>query len=175
MRQPNSRPRHRALRTAPLRSMLTVTSTVAGATLIGLGAAGTTLALWVDESPLNAPVINSGTMSLTVEEQTGTYELVGDWNRMLPGDRYEHVVDVETLGSVDSTIVATANASNNFEVRIKKGACNGTALPPTPASLGTWLAGESSLVCVEVTLAPTAVEGASESVVVDFVATQKAS
>src|SRR5690606_821693 len=68
VRQSSVRPRHRAARPAPLRSMLTVTSAVAGATLIGLGAAGTTLALWQDSNPLNAPSIVSGSMDLKVED-----------------------------------------------------------------------------------------------------------
>src|SRR5690554_3170914 len=168
MRLADSGPRHRAARPAPLRSMLTVTSAVAGATLIGLGAAGTTLALWEDSDPLNASLVKAGSMSLTVENQSGMYQLAGDWKQMLPGDRFTHEVEVATPGTVDTTITATANASSNFTVRVQKGACSSDPLELTLPSLGTWTANESSLVCIEVTLASTAVEGATEDVVVDF-------
>src|SRR5690606_29542519 len=91
MRQANSGPRHRATRRAPLRSMLTITSAAAGATLIGLGAAGTTLALWQDSELLSAPTIGSGSLNLTVEG-ADSYALPGTWTNLLPGDRIQHEV-----------------------------------------------------------------------------------
>lgn len=69
MRPSPSRPRHRAVRHAPLRSMLTVTSAVAGATLIGLGAAGSTYALWQTDAPLEGSTVTSGTIELKVNGQ----------------------------------------------------------------------------------------------------------
>jgi predicted ribosomally synthesized peptide with SipW-like signal peptide len=154
--------------------MLTITSAVAGATLIGLGAAGSTLAMWNDSDAFDAPIVLSGSMDITVEG-VDSFALAGNWTRMLPGDRITHQVDVATSGSVASTVAVATAASSNFVVRVQRGVCPSAPLPPTPASLGMWAANESIPVCIEVTLAPTASQSAAENLNVTFVATQKAS
>jgi hypothetical protein len=154
--------------------MLTITSAAAGATLIGLGAAGTTLALWQDSELLSAPTIGSGSLNLTVEG-ADSYALPGTWTNLLPGDRIQHEVSVETDGTVASDVVMTVANEGDFVIRAAKGSCPGTPLAPTPATLGTWMPDEASAVCIEVSVGPTATQNTAQEFVVTFTATQLAS
>jgi hypothetical protein len=154
--------------------MLTVTSAAAGVTLIGLGAAGTTLALWQDSELLNAPAIVSGSLDLTVEG-TDSYALPGSWTDLLPGDRRQVAVDVQTSGSAASDVTVAVSNAGGFDIRALRGACPGSPLPETPASLGTWTATDSHLVCLEVSPGASVTEASSQNFTLTFTATQLAS
>src|SRR5690606_21635536 len=125
-------------------------------------------------NPLNAPSIVSGSMDLKVED-ADSYALAGDWTRMLPGDRITEEVDVALEGTVQATVTASSSNTSNFLVRVVKGSCPETMPPVIPVPLGVWEAKESSPVCVEVTLASSAVQDTTEDFTITFVATQNPS
>lgn len=175
-----SAPRHRAQRRAPLRSMAVVTSAVAGATLLTLGATGTTLAMWSDSAPVSAGSVATGSLNLQIDTNTDIDLSDTLFRDMLPGDRNIQEVVLTTSGNVSSD-VTVAGAIGVHEVRVASGSCPGTAiggaaLGSTPVDLGEWSAEQTKTVCIEVTLPASALpsaQGATTDFVLTFVATQK--
>ncbi len=181
----HAKPRHRATRRAPLRSMLTITSAVAGATLIGLGAAGSTLALWQDTEALPDAPTSSGYLNLFVNSDVEHQLSSAVWQNMLPGDRVQQPVNVLTEGTVPTDVSVTTTASPDLAVRVLRGDCpvGNTALKApdsngTAADVGDWGAGESSIACIEVTLkssASASVHDAELPIIMRFTAVQATS
>lgn len=158
----SSRSRHRAARRAPLRSMLTVTSAVAGATLIGLGAAGTTLAMWNDSENFDAAPISSGSLQLYVNNDI-VHTLSGTvWEDMLPGDRVQQPITLFNSGTVATDVSVSTTATPDLEVRVLRGDCpvgsaslgtaDSTGAPGLGIAVGSWGVNETETACVEVTM-----------------------
>ncbi|MCW4384821.1 CalY family protein [Salinibacterium sp. SYSU T00001] len=179
-----------SLRTAPaptstIRRILTAASAVAGASLIASSLAAGTYGLWADAAPVQAGIVTSGSLTLTAGSSSISPTA---WTGLFPGDRVRQSVTLGNTGSVEADVTArttsTAAASQDYEVRIVKGACPapGTAisaansLTATPVPLGVWADGESSTVCIEVALKASASQ-ASQGAVIPFTftfgATQK--
>lgn len=177
--------RHRATRRAPLRSMLTITSAVAGATLIGLGAAGSSLALWQDSDTLQAAPISSGSLTLKVNTDVVHQLSSAVWQNMLPGDRVQQPVNLHTVGTVPTDISVTTTASSDLQVRVLRGGCpvGNTSLVTGNSNgmarvVGAWDAGESFPACIEVTLktgAAAAVQDGGLPMIIRFTAVQATS
>lgn len=157
-----SSPRHRAARRAPLRAMLTATSAFAGATLIGLGAAGTTLAVWNGAISMNGPTIASGTSELTVET-VDKYTVPNlDLSQLLPGRSVVSApFSVENGGNVSLDIsvspatfesgVAALTDSLTFAISHTCSPTPGNA--PLGSAPFTIADGDSTMVCLEARLA----------------------
>lgn len=176
-----SRARHLAKRRLSVGGMLTVSSAAAGATLIGLAAAGSTYALYSDSAAISPHTIQSGSQQLTIN---GTDELVvpsSTWTNLLPGDRVTLAVTVTTLGEATSRITAQTSAGNgSLHVRVVKADCSldpvgGPSSTVAPTNLGLWGANEAATVCIEVSLSPTAQESQTLPFTLTFTATQQAS
>lgn len=180
-------PRHRATRRAPLRVMLTVTSAAAAATLIGLGAAGTTYALWQSEAPINSPTITSGTFDLQVNG-TADYA-VGDlaMTQLLPGRtivsptplRLKNAGAAPMNVAISSIQIASSSASlaDNLSVVLRKGTvCSaledgGAGAGPELAAPVLFAVSQEISYCLEVTLsasAPPSVQGATADFTVNL-------
>lgn len=174
--------RHRAARRAPIRGMLTVASTVAGLTFAGIATVGGSYALWQDNAPVSAGVIESGSLQLLINGQPSVNLTAAHLQKLLPGDRVTQQVTLSNTGTVAADVTAqTAMASSDYEVRVAGGACPSTALTTAstltaPVALGLWAASEVTTVCIEVTLKPTASpasQGAQAPFTLTFTATQK--
>lgn len=185
---PALKPRRSLARQAPVRSMLTISAAAAGATLIAVAAAGGTYGLWADSASLSAGVVKSGSLSLTVNDLASAPIDATAWSSMFPGDRVQQTVTVKNTGSVAADVTAAAAsasvAAGDYTVEMAKGACpagsadlvSTNALQPPAVGLGTWAANTASVVCIEVTLKPTASNasnGASVPFTLTFTATQK--
>jgi len=176
-----STPRHRARRAAPLRTMAVVTSTVAGATLLTLGATGATLATWSDSASISGGTVLVGNLTLLADTQSDIQ--LSSFNNMLPGDRLTQNVQLTTTGNVSTDVtVANSAAVGPHKIRVAPNSCPGSllagaALGTVPVDLGDWTPGETKTVCVEVTLpadAPTSAQGATTDFALSFLAVQKA-
>lgn len=179
MNEKTTMPRRRPI----IRTMGIVSSAIAGISILSIAAFGGTYALWNDGVALNAGTIGSGSLTLLVNGESSITLPTSSWQNMLPGDRNTRQVTVSTPGTVDSTVtVASTATAGAHQVRVRNGACPGTALGgaalgSTPVSLGAWAAGQASIVCVEVVLPATAsasTQGTSTPITLDFRATQVA-
>ncbi|AWB89587.1 TasA family protein [Salinibacterium hongtaonis] len=173
---------------APVRSMLTITAAAAGATLVAVCAAGGTYGLWADSAAVSAGVVTSGSLNLTINNLAEAPINATAWGSMFPGDRVQQTVTVKNTGTVaaDVTVAATSSAAaaSDYAVEVAKGACpsgaadisSTNALQAPPIALGNWTATASSVVCIEVTLSPTASNvsnGATVPFTLTMTATQK--
>ncbi|MHA6694232.1 TasA family protein [Homoserinimonas sp. A520] len=172
---------------ALIKSMLTVSAAALGATLIVVATAGGTYGLWTDSSPVNAGVVESGSLTLLVNNGSSTMIDSSPWGAMFPGDRVQQAVTLTNTGTVpaDVTVVAssTSAAVSDYRVEILPGACPpGSTNLAAPDSLtvqsavGVWSAGQGLEACIEVTLkdeASDASRGAAIPLTIVFTATQK--
>lgn len=177
-----------ALRRSPIRSLLAVTSAILGASLIAVTTAGATYGLFADSKPMNAGIVTTGSQTLSVSTATISPSA---WNSMFPGDRVQQSVTLTQAAgnNLKSAVSATATAApdvaagvlSDYTVRTAKGACQGAALGgnnvlASAQELGEWGPTEASLVCIEVTLSPSAKaasQGAAVPFTLTFSATQK--
>lgn len=176
-----SAPRHR---TAAIRGMLTVSAATLGATLIVVATAGGTYGLWNDSAPINAGIVESGSLTLLVD--SATLDSAG-WGTMFPGDRVQRQVTLTNNGTVAADVtVATSSTSAvavDYTVEILQGVCpaGSPALSATnsltaAAAVGVWSAGQSLPACIEVTLkdaASGAGQGEGIPLEIVFTATQQ--
>lgn len=175
-------PRHRATRRAPLRAMAIVTSAVAGATLLALGATGATLATWSDSAPISGGTVLVGNLTLLADTESAIQ--LSQFANMLPGDRLIQNVQLTTTGNVSTDVtVRNSAAAGPHQIRVAPNSCPSSPLAGSPLGsnaigLGGWTPGQTKTVCVEVTLpanAPSSAQGATTSFSLSFLATQKAS
>lgn len=176
---------HRRFNRAPVRSMLTIAAAAAGATLIAVAAAGGTYGLWADSAAVSAGVVTSGSLNLTINNLAEAPINATAWGSMFPGDRVQQTVTVKNTGTTpaDVTVVGTSSAAavSDYTIDVSKGTCPAAAadlagpsvLQSAAKALGTWTAAESSAVCIEVTLSPTA-SNVSNGATVPFTLTMTA-
>lgn len=177
----SNRARHRAYSTLRISpgGMLAYTSAIAGASIVAVIATGGTYAMWNDSASLNGGTIQSGSLSLTVND-VASYALSGAaWSKLLPGDVVSQEVTVKNTGTVPGTV--SAQTSGSFDpllVHVKKGSCSGTiggmSSTVSPTDLGVFAAGEASVVCLQVTMptdAANTAQGTSQTFTVTFTST----
>jgi hypothetical protein len=181
---PNAHRSHSLRTGSPVRSLLALAAVAAAATVVAVSAAGSTYGLWADSAPVDSGIVTTGSLTLAVGSPTVSPTA---WNGMFPGDRVRQSATLSNTGSVGADVTArttsTAPFAADYEVRIAKGACPATplttanTLSATPVALGVWAAGETSTVCIEVTLranATAASQGATAPFTFTFGATQRA-
>jgi hypothetical protein len=171
--------------------MLGVTSAIAGATLIGLGAAGTTYALWQAEAPLNASTVTSGSLELKVNNQTSFDVADLDMTQLLPGRTIvsptplllQNTGTVAMDASISSIgiVSSSPDLASSLQVVLRQGTmCSaledgGSGAGPEFAGLIRLAAGQESSYCLEVTLsssAPSSVQGATADLSVNLAGVQ---
>lgn len=173
-------PRHKATtkthqRFAPtVRGMLATSAAVGGASLIAIMAAGGTYALWNGSSKVSSATLTAGTLNLTVDNVASHALSDTPWTDLLPGDSVRQSVTVKNTGTTAATVTTSIGGTPGaFVVTTIKGACPAGAITGT-SNLGSFAAGEASLVCIQVALPLTALsteQGQSRSFSVNFSAT----
>lgn len=176
-------------RGAPVRSMLTISSAVLGATLVVAGTAGGTYGLWADSAPIGAGIVESGSLTLLVNNASSTTISSSSWSAMFPGDRVQQSVTLTNNGNVASDVTvstaSTATFSGDYTVEVTQGACpansanlNAPNALQAVAPVGIWNTGQSRAACIEVTLlnsASNASRGTTLPLTLTFTATQRVS
>jgi hypothetical protein len=169
------RARHRARSAgATLRSLGLTAGAIGAATALAVGLSGGSYALWSNGSSASAGAIAAGSASLSITSSV-TPSL---WSNLTPGESVRQPFTVTNTGTVPMTLSGSASiVSSAIEVRLASGACPGTALTATqasvsPTSLGTVAAGASVTVCLEARLATSAAPGASSAFTVTITGTQ---
>ena len=171
--------RHRASRDAVLKGLLMSVLAVMMAIWAAMFFIGGSFAYWNDSVTINPGTVTSGTTQLKVNGGS-TVALSGTtWSTMLPGDVVSQQVTLQNVGDVSTTVTAlTTGSFGSLLVHTKKGACSttitGTSSTVSPTTLGTFIAGESSAACIQVTLPTTALnsdQGTSQSFTVTFTGT----
>lgn len=178
-RSTHARHRAPAQRARRIGGMLASTAAVAGASIIAVCAAGGTYALWSGQKPIASATIQTGTMGLTVDGGASAVVDGTAWSNLLPGDVVLQEVTLQNTGNVPDTVSAsTTGAFGPLLVHLRKGACAaiivGTSSTDSPTDLGVFAVGESTLVCIQVTMpatAPANVQSTNQSFTVTFTST----
>ena len=160
------------------KGMLITATMVAGASILGVSAAGGSFATWRVSDTMASSSVSSGSLNITINGAS-SFALDGtDWSQLIPGDIISQQVSVKNTGTTLATIsVTTAAPSAAVDVRVKSGACSGTitgaSSTTTPTTLAGSLAGGATItVCIQVSLTPTATQNQSAPFTMTFTADQ---
>lgn len=162
-------PRFRAprRRRAGLRGALTSLCVVCIGVLAGVLSAGGTYALWGDDASIMGATITSGILDLDVSGSPDS----AHWSKLLPGEHHVQFVTVENTGNIPLALSGLAaqsgGDSGSFEVRLElvSGAADcspqlsGADALGNPVTLGTMPAASVARLCVDVSLADSALPG----------------
>jgi hypothetical protein len=154
--------------------VLLAASAVAAALIGGVMASGSTFALWNSRQATPVAAVASGTIAITATAAL----TASHWGNMLPGETVRQQFTVANTGDARVAVSATATTGTaSFEVRLAPGTCGTTALAGAsatvaPQALGTLTTGSSTIVCLEVRLATTALPGDTSSFSVALTGTQ---
>jgi len=177
-------------RPAAVKSMLTISAATLGATLIVAATAGGTYGLWADSAPVSAGIVNSGSLTLLVNDgPTATLDSTR-MAAMFPGDRVQYQVTVTNSGTVSADVTMAATSSSaakvDYTVEVVGASCPDGSVPQLDApdllagstTFDTLTAGQSVEACIEVTLKPNASNqsnGAMVPFTITFNAVQRSS
>lgn len=161
--------------------MLASSSAIAGASIVAVIAAGGTYAMWNDSASLDGGTIQSGSLSLTVNNVASYAIPAADWSKLLPGDVRRQEVTLTNTGTVPGDVSAsTSGTYDPFLIHVAKGQCDATiggqSLADAPVVLGVFAPGVPTTVCLQVTLPADAIGGAqgtARSFTIDFTATTR--